>query len=211
MAYRQLVNFSPSKMGKKKGWCLQNCRLGFGVAAKHASAKADMEANRSAGTLHDIATLPVNVAVPVYIDSMSKYEHVIVADHGVYYSDGYRLSSLSGLKSFGWGEMIEGVRVVEAVPDATVIADNSVLGARGYLRKGDNAVSVGKICDFYAKWFWGYFCKSYRAAYAQLHGNYFGDYCYKWTKEFQRRTGLEQDGNIGPKTLAMLKKYGLAI
>ena len=39
-------------------------------------------------------------------------------------------------------------------------------------------------------------------------GNYFGNYLYKSVKEFQRRTGLENDGNIGPLTLAKLEQYG---
>lgn len=210
MAYRNTKTFSPAKMGTKAGWCLMNCRLGFGIdKGTYPSALADMGANKRAGTLHDISSLPTNCAVPVYLDTASKYEHVIVADHGVYYSDGKRLSSLSGLKVFGWGESCDGVRVVEYVADPQPIVNNSDLPARGYLKFGDNTALVGKICDFYAKWFWGYFCRNYNTAFKQLRGNYFGQYCLKWTKEFQRRTDLVQDGYIGPLTLAMLRKYGL--
>ena len=39
-------------------------------------------------------------------------------------------------------------------------------------------------------------------------GNLFGPYLEAAVKEFQRRTGLEADGNIGPLTLKMLEKYG---
>lgn len=118
MAWKQVKNFSLSKMGAKAGWCLQNVRLGFGInAGKYPSAKADMEAQKKAGTLHPIDTLPKNVAVPVYVDTTSQYEHVIVSDKGVLYSDGKRLSSLKGLKCFGWGELCDGVRVVQKVAD----------------------------------------------------------------------------------------------
>lgn len=117
MSGKQVKNFNINNMGRKAGMCLQNVRLGFGIPAKHASAKVDMEANRRDGTLHDIATLPTNVAVPVYLDTASPYEHVIVADHGTFYSDGKRLSSLNGLKVYGWGEKVNDVRVVEWVND----------------------------------------------------------------------------------------------
>ena len=118
MAWQQVRSFNLSKMGKKAGWCLQNVRLGFGInTGKYPSAKADMQAQQKAGTLHPINTLPKNVAVPVYVDTSSQYEHVIVSDKGVYYSDGKRLSSLKGLKCFGWGELCDGVRVVKNVAD----------------------------------------------------------------------------------------------
>ena len=84
MGWTQVKAFNPSKMGTRKGYCLMNCRLGFGIpSGTYPSAKADMEAQRRNGTLHTGA-IPTNVAVPVYIDSTSKYEHVIVADHGVW-------------------------------------------------------------------------------------------------------------------------------
>lgn len=135
MAYKQVKEFDINKMGKKPGYCLQNVRLGFGIASKYADAKTDMEANRSAGTLHDIATLPTNVAVPVYLDTTSPYEHIIVSDHGTLYSDGKRLTSLAGWKVFGWGESVNGVRVVEYVeePKKTIddIASEVIAGKWG--------------------------------------------------------------------------------
>ena len=115
--WKQVVNFNINKMGHKKGYCLQNVRLGFGLPSKYKSAKDDMEANKRAGTLHAMNTIPNNVAVPVYVDTTNKYEHIIVCDRGTYYSDGSRLSSIKGLKFFGWGELCEGIRVVEFIPD----------------------------------------------------------------------------------------------
>lgn len=117
MAWKQVKAFDINKMGKEAGMCLKNVRLGFGIAPKYPDAKADMEANKAAGTLHDLSTLPADVAVPVYLDTASPYEHVIVADHGTYYSDGKKLTSLGSMKPFGWGETMNGVRVVEQVAE----------------------------------------------------------------------------------------------
>lgn len=117
MAWKQVRNFDVSKMGTKQGWCLMNCRLGFGIdRGTYASAKDDMEAQKKEGTFHT-TDLPSNVAVPVYFDTSSKYEHVMVDDHTKFYSDGKYVSSLNGWKILGWGEKCDGQRVVEWVND----------------------------------------------------------------------------------------------
>lgn len=116
MLLEQVKKFSPSKMGKKAGWCLMNCRLGFGInKGTNPSAKADMEFNKKKGAFHDMKSLPTNVAVPVYLDTSSIYEHIVVCDKGTYYSDGRKLTSTKGLKFFGWGEYCDAVRVVKKV------------------------------------------------------------------------------------------------
>lgn len=117
MAWRQVVPFDPSKMGNKPGYCLQNVRLGFGIPSKYYDAKEAMEANKAAGTLHDVKDLPLNISVPVFVDTNSPYEHVIASDKGVFYSDGKKLTTINGLKCFGWGETLNGVRIVEFVED----------------------------------------------------------------------------------------------
>lgn len=117
MAWEQVTPFNLSKMGTKPGYCLQNVRLAFGVPAKYADAKAAMLANKNAGTLHDISTLPKNVAVPVFVDTSSVYEHVEVADHGTFYSDGKKLTNPMSQRFFGWGETLNDVRIVKFVED----------------------------------------------------------------------------------------------
>jgi len=77
----------------------------------------------------------------------------------------------------------------------------SFLPSRGYFKKGDVSANVGKIASFMRKNFPAYTSE-------KALGNTYGDNLIKAVKEFQRRTGLEVDGNFGPKTLAMLKKYG---
>lgn len=115
MSYTQVKNFTPSKMGKKAGWCLQNTRLGFGISnGKFASAKADCDSQRANGTLHPLSTLPTNCSVPVYIDTTSPYEHVEVCVNGkTWYSDGKVVKAPASARVFGWGELCDGVRVVK--------------------------------------------------------------------------------------------------
>lgn len=111
--YKQLIYFNKNEMGAKKGYCLQNVRKGFNLPPKFESAKADMEFNKNQGTLHNIDTLPENVSVPVYVDTTSKYEHIIVSDRGTFYSDGKKISKNKYKNYFGWGEYCEGYHVVE--------------------------------------------------------------------------------------------------
>lgn len=115
MAWQQVLNFNIKKMGTKKGWCLLNARLGFGITkGTYASAKADMLAQKAKGTLHSLP-VPTNVSVPVYVDTISVYEHIMVCDHGTYYSDGKKVAQPAHI--FGWGELCDGVRVVKWVAD----------------------------------------------------------------------------------------------
>lgn len=204
MAWKQLVNFDVRKMGTRKGYCLYNVRLGYGIPGKYPSAKADMEANRKAGTLHDISTCPKNVAVPIYTDTASPYEHIMVSDHGAVYSDGKYVTSVAGMKFFGWGEMCEGIRVVEQVPDPAPAPASGFLPAKGYWGLGDTDAKIGKLADFMYRTFPAY---TRRAAL----GNYFGPNLKSSIVTFQKKTGLEADGNVGPKTYAKLQQYGFKI
>lgn len=201
MAWKQLVNFDVRKMGTKKGLCLYNVRLGYGIPGKYPSAKADMEANKAAGTLHDISTCPKNVAVPIYTDTASPYEHIMVSDHGNVYSDGKYVRSVAGMKFFGWGEMCEGVRVVEHVADPQPTPSTGFLPPKGYWGLGDVDARVGQLADFMYHTFPAY---TSRAAL----GNLYGKNLMNSIKTFQRKTGLVADGNTGPITYKMLQKYG---
>lgn len=117
MAWKQTIPCDINAMGTRAGYCLQNVRLAFGIPAKYYDAKEAMEANKKAGTLHNIDTLPTDVAVPVFCDTLSPNEHVIIADHGKFYSDGKKLTTLTGMPAFGWGETLNDVRIVEKVED----------------------------------------------------------------------------------------------
>lgn len=134
MAWQQVKQFNIRQMGRKTDWCLQNCRLGFGIKTGHfESARADLDSQRKNKTIHNINTLPKNCAVPVYADTSSPYEHVVVVDHGTWYSDGVKIKPIS--KVYGWGEYCDGVRVVRWVEDkkktVTAIAKEVIDGLWG--------------------------------------------------------------------------------
>lgn len=201
MAYEQVLGFYPKDMGKQKGWCLQNCRLGFHIYTPHyASAKAAMDAAKRNGTYH-AGTPPNNISVPVYISTSSKNGHVCVWDKGAWWNDGKRVGSMGGV--LGWDEMMDGTRVVKFA------SSRSFLPAKGYWCRGDNDPRIGVLCNFYANNFYAYFFpRTKAAAHKKLDGNLFGQNCYNWTVEFQKRTKLYPDGMVGPKTYAELQKYG---
>lgn len=90
-------------------------------------------------------------------------------------------------------------KIVYSVVTAT--KTDNFLPARGYFKKGDVSVNVGKIASFMRKTFPLY---TSRAAL----GNIYGDNLIKAVKEFQRRTGLEPDGYLGKLTLAKLEEFG---
>ena len=119
MAWKQTRPFVVSKMGTAPGLCLRNVRIGFDpeIPSLYYDAKAAMLANKKAGTLHDISTLPKNVSVPVFVDTTSINEHVEASVNGTLYSDGKVVANPLNQKFFGWGETLNDVRVVEYVPD----------------------------------------------------------------------------------------------
>lgn len=78
---------------------------------------------------------------------------------------------------------------------------DAMLPSRGYWRLGDNDKRVGQIASFMYKTFPSYTKKA-------ALGNYYGPNLKAAIREFQRRTGLETDGNTGPITLGMLRRYG---
>ena len=193
--YEQTMPFYPKDMGKQKGWCLQNCRLGFHIyTPKYASAKAAMDAAKRNGTYH-AGTPPNNISVPVYVSSSSKYGHVVVWDKGTWWSDGKKYSSWSGV--LGWDEMMDGTRVVK------VASSKSFLPAKGYWAKYDKDDRVAALASFMRKTFPAYTS-------AKALGPVYGDNLSKSIAEFQRRSNgkLYPDGMVGPKTYAELQNYG---
>lgn len=89
----------------------------------------------------------------------------------------------------------------------TTKKENSFLPARGYFKRGDEGENVKKINDFYYNTFPSYE-KALKRKKENVKGDYFGENTEAWTREFQKRTGLEVDGFIGKLTLAEMKKYG---
>lgn len=194
--YEQVKAGNHKNMGKRKGWCLQNVRLAFGIpVGKFASAKLDMESQRKNGTLHAMSTLPENVSVPVYVDTTSKYEHVILSEKGVFYEDSKMISHNKYSKFFGWGEYCDGIRVVKK----TLL--KTFLPAKGYWAFGDTDERVGFLADFMYATFPKYTSR-------KALGNYYGKNLKASIVQFQKRTGLYPDGCVGKITYAKLKEYG---
>ena len=193
MSWKQSREFNLAKMGTRKGWCLRNVRLGFGIeTGKFSSAKADMESQEKNGTLH-AGRPPIGLSVPVYIDTESKFEHVVAYTNNKYYSDGVEISRPS--KTFGWGELCDGRRVVKWI-------DEGFLPAKGYWCLGDMDKRINELSSFMYRTFPSYTSK-------KALGSYYGKYLESSIKQFQKRTNLQPvDGCVGKKTYAMLKKYG---
>lgn len=194
MSYEQVLPFYPKEMGKEKGWCLKNCRLGYRIYTGHyASAKAAMDAAKRNGTYH-AGTPPTNIAVPVYTVSPSKNGHVVVCDKGTYYTDGKKYTPKES-DILGWDEMMDSVRVIK------VASTKSFLPSKGYWGRYDEDERVAYLARFMRQNFPAYTS-------AKALGPIYGNYLYKSIKEFQRRTGLYPDGYTGPATYNKLKQYG---
>lgn len=65
--------------------------------------------------------------------------------------------------------------------------------AKGYYTKGDKGATVAKIAAFFSEY---------------VKGSTYGNYLTAAVKEFQIQNKLESDGQIGPKTLAVMEKKG---
>lgn len=195
MPYEQTRAFYPKEMGTKKGWCLQNCRLGFRVyTPKYASAKAAMNAAKRNGTFHTMNELPANCSVPVYTTSSSKNGHVVVYDKGTYYTDGKRYTPASGTL-LGWDTIMDGTQVVKWTNA------RGFLPEKGYWCRGDVDERIAKLSTFMYRTFPLYTNK-------KALGPQFGPYLEASLREFQKRKNLYSDGMVGPKTYAALRQEG---
>lgn len=193
MAYEQIKSFYPKEMGKEKGWCLKNCRLGYRIYTGHyANAKSAMQAGKKNGTYHD-GLPPINIAVPVYVATSSPNGHVVVYNKGTWWSDGKKYKSMSGI--YGWDEMMDAIRVVQ------LTSSKSFLPAKGYWAKYDKDTRVGRLATFMYKTFPKYTSK-------KALGCIYGDFLSKSITQFQRNCGLYPDGMTGEKTYKKLQEYG---
>lgn len=77
------------------------------------------------------------------------------------------------------------------------------------VKKGDKGVEVSQIQAFLRANFPAYRhdVRVDRGSLLVVDGD-FGNQTEAWVKEFQSRCGLVEDGIVGPKTFAMMRKYG---
>lgn len=129
MEYIQTRSFNLAQMGKTKNFCLRNVRLAYDIPPKYADAKLAMKENEKLGTLHNLNTIPNNVAVPVFTDK-GVFGHVLVCDKGVYYSDGKKVGKPN--LNYKWGELLNGVRVVKKATSGKInVGDSVIVNGRG--------------------------------------------------------------------------------
>lgn len=136
MGWKQTKGFDTGKAGTQKYLCLKNVRLGYGIASKWEYARQDWDNNVAK---HADQNFPAGVAVPVYfswvgtLDGIRRdWGHVAVRlpdgriwTDGRYYASVSTLAAnyLSGGSYLGWGESVNGVRVVEQVADSPQVSD----------------------------------------------------------------------------------------
>lgn len=116
-AYSQVLQFDPNRMGRAQGWCLQNCREGFGINVGHMpGAYEDMLWNKEHGYLHEETYPPADISVPIYIYTGMPHQHIVVWHHGVVYSDGVVIpnwvSYFGEQNIYGWAEYCDNNQVV---------------------------------------------------------------------------------------------------
>ena len=81
------------------------------------------------------------------------------------------------------------------------VVSSSFLPKRGYFRLGDYSANIGKIASFMYRVFPAYTKKA-------ALGNWYGVNLRASIKEFQKRTGIKQSGNVDKETLEKLEKHG---
>lgn len=145
-----------------------------------------------------IVSTPVGNGKCVGISTAGKWGHVVWADNSLYISE-YNYNSNGnyhqrnvGASTWTW---------VQIKGKSSSSSTSGFFPAKGWWGYGDTAPQIGRVASFLRSTFPAY-------TPAAALGNYFGPNLKKAVTEFQRRTGLGSDGNIGPKTLAKLKQFG---
>lgn len=115
-SFTQILPFDAKKVAKNKGYSLRNISLGFcAYKTTFSSARRDAEYQRAHHTLHSIKSLPIDVAVPIYL-AIGSYGHVVVSDHGKIIDSEGKIKTLKQLEHYdiyGWGEFCDGHRVIK--------------------------------------------------------------------------------------------------
>ena len=119
MAWRNTKSFNQSIAGKKKGYCLQNVRLGFGIASKYANAITAWNNTQQ----HKDRSIPGG-DVPLFYTYKSDGHINVRLANGQIWNDGEIYANLDAylsghpaVKYLGWGESVNGIRVIEEYID----------------------------------------------------------------------------------------------
>jgi len=117
--FRQLKPFEQAKGGTRPLYCLQNVRLGYGIASLYPNAITAWEHTQQ----HKNRDIPKGLDIPLFY-SYKKDGHVNVRIRdGRVWSDGEIFKSLEDYEArrepvyLGWGESINNVKVIVEEPD----------------------------------------------------------------------------------------------
>lgn len=120
MAYKQVINFNQATAGRLVGYCLQNIRKGFGINKTLPTATDAWKATQQ----HKDRSIPTAVDVPLFYSYKTAGHINVRLKSGKVWSDGTVYDSLDSylsghpaVKYLGWGESVNGVRVLEYVED----------------------------------------------------------------------------------------------
>lgn len=191
------------------GLCLQFVRTCWGVPAKYVNAKtAWAQAKKRHPGLDRIP-----VGAPLFMSHpKSKDGHVVIylGGNSVRSTNSAtgRVATYSIATWQGWGYTVQGwtedLNGVDLPIDPTPIApppSGPPAAGNVVLNRGDKGVRVSNMQAS---------LNSHFPAYSKLKvDGDFGPATEKVVKEFQRRTGLVQDGIVGPATTSMMNKYGI--
>ena len=127
MAYRNTITVNIREMGAVKNSCLANTRK---AAAPDIPVKYNTAWEAEQNTTLHAGTPPGGVWVPVFFSyyatirgEYKNWGHVGWYKDGAFYSDGVKFASIADYQAHhspryvGWGESLNGVQVVEYVPD----------------------------------------------------------------------------------------------
>jgi hypothetical protein len=130
MPYKQVKAFDQNKAGKRAGYCLANVRSGYGITAILPTARAAWEATQQ----HRDRAIPGGDVPLFYTYKADGHVNVRLAD-GRVWSDGNIYASLTDYEGkhpavhyLGWGESLNGVRVIGYVPDPAPTPASPVTG-----------------------------------------------------------------------------------
>jgi len=119
--YIQTRPFNQNKGGSKKGWCLQNVRLGYDIGPKYATAWQAWQ-----NSPQFTSSIPSGVSVPVYFWYGSPGHIGVQLPDGRFWSDGIVYSSLSRYRLThpavvyrGWSTHVNGVEVIKNAPQTS--------------------------------------------------------------------------------------------
>lgn len=125
MGYKQTRAFNKALGGSTKGFCLRNTRQGYSIGPKYINAtqawnNTEQHANRS---------VPAGVDVPLFyyykVLGINQGHINVRLANGTVWSDGQIFSSLASYEAqkaptfLGWGELVNGVRVIEQISNPT--------------------------------------------------------------------------------------------